>query len=119
MSSRSRFHPAPLAVAAALLLGALPAQAQSGAAAPAASVPVDIRIPAQPLSQALDALALVLVRASLLARADAVLWTSLLGFALYAVAALWVFSARSATRAWAGLGAVCAPCAALLWLWPL
>lgn len=57
MSSRSRFHPAPLAVAAALLLAALPAQAQSGGASPAASVPVDIRIAAQPLSQALDALA--------------------------------------------------------------
>lgn len=66
-----------------------------------------------------SALALLLVRASLLARADAVLWSSLLSFALYAVAALWVFSARSATRAWAGLGAACAPCAALLWLWPM
>lgn len=56
--SRFRFHPAPLAVAAALALGALSAHAQSGAGAQAAaSVPVDIRIAAQPLAQALDALA--------------------------------------------------------------
>ncbi|WOI46960.1 TonB-dependent receptor plug domain-containing protein [Acidovorax sp. BLS4] len=56
--SRFRFHPAPLAVAAALALGALPTHAQPGAGAQAAaSVPVDIRIAAQPLAQALDALA--------------------------------------------------------------
>ncbi|MCD2511239.1 TonB-dependent siderophore receptor [Comamonas endophytica] len=50
--SRFRFHPAPLAVAVALL-AAVPAQAQSGAA-PAS---IEFRIAAQPLAQALDALA--------------------------------------------------------------
>ena len=62
-------------------------------------------------------IALVLVRASTMARADAVLWASLASFALYTAAALWVFAARSAARAWTGLCGVCAPCAALLWLW--
>ena len=62
-------------------------------------------------------LTLVLVRAALMARADAVLWASLASFAFYTVAALWVFAARSAARAWAGLAVVCAPCAALLWFW--
>ncbi len=62
-----------------------------------------------------SALTLVLVRAALMARADAVLWASLASFAFYAVAALWVFAARSATRGWVGLAAVCAPCATLLW----
>ncbi|MET1115878.1 MAG: TonB-dependent siderophore receptor [Comamonas sp.] len=51
--SRFRFHPAPLAVAVALL-AAVPAQAQTAGAALA---PLEIRIAAQPLAQALDALA--------------------------------------------------------------
>jgi outer membrane receptor for ferric coprogen and ferric-rhodotorulic acid len=55
--SRFRFPPAPLALAVALLLATLPAQAQSAGAAAAASAPVEIRIAAQPLAQALDALA--------------------------------------------------------------
>ncbi|MEG1769029.1 MAG: TonB-dependent siderophore receptor [Comamonas sp.] len=54
--SRFRFHPAPLAVAVALL-ATLPAQAQTAGAAAVASAPVEIRIAAQPLAQALDALA--------------------------------------------------------------
>lgn len=36
-------------------------------------------------------------------RADAVLAATLASFGLYAVAAIWVFAARSATRAWLGL----------------
>lgn len=51
-----------------------------------------------------SALALLLPRVSNASRADAVLIASLLSFAVYTVAALWVFHARSASRAWAGLG---------------
>lgn len=51
-----------------------------------------------------SALALLLPRISNASRADAVLIASLLSFAVYTVAALWVFHARSASRAWAGLG---------------
>lgn len=57
---RFRFHPAPLAVAAAMALGAHAAAQAQGVAAPAAAAaaaPVDVRIAAQPLAQALDALA--------------------------------------------------------------
>ncbi|MET1115880.1 MAG: DUF3649 domain-containing protein [Comamonas sp.] len=64
-----------------------------------------------------SAFTLLMVRMSLMARADAVLWASFASFAVYTFAALWVFATRSATRAWAGLAAVGAPCAALLWLW--
>lgn len=66
-----------------------------------------------------SAFTLLVVRAALMARADAVLWASFFSFAVYTVVALWVFATRSATRAWAGIAAVCAPCAALLWLWPV
>lgn len=38
-----------------------------------------------------------------LARADAVIMATLLSFAVYACAALWVFAARSAWRAWLGV----------------
>ena len=51
-----------------------------------------------------SALALLLPRVSNASRADAVLTASLLSFAVYTVAALWVFHARSASRACAGLG---------------
>lgn len=54
--SRFRFHPAPLAVAASVLLASFAAQAQTSAPA-AVLAPVEFRIAAQPLSQALDALA--------------------------------------------------------------
>ncbi|WCM90697.1 DUF3649 domain-containing protein [Acidovorax sp. NCPPB 3576] len=50
-------------------------------------------------------------------RADGVLLATLLSFAVYAVIALWVFCARSALRAWLGLGAVAVPCLALLGWW--
>lgn len=36
-------------------------------------------------------------------RASALLTATMLSFAVYAVAVMWVFSARSALRAWAGL----------------
>lgn len=65
-----------------------------------------------------SACTLLMVRGALMPRADAVLWASFASFAIYTVAALWVFAARSATHAWAGICGVCAPCAALLWLWP-
>lgn len=38
-----------------------------------------------------------------LARADAVITATLLSFAVYACAVLWVFAARSAWRAWFGV----------------
>lgn len=38
-----------------------------------------------------------------MARADAVITATLLSFAIYTCAVLWVFAARSATRAWLGL----------------
>ena len=49
-------------------------------------------------------------------RPEALLWASMLSFTLYSVAAIWVFAARSATRAWVGIVAVTAACAALAWL---
>ena len=49
------------------------------------------------------ALALVLPHVSAASRADGVLIATLLSFAVYTVVALWVFCARSAVRAWAGL----------------
>lgn len=48
-------------------------------------------------------LALLLPRCGALSHTDAVLTSSLASFALYAGAVLWVFSARSAARAWLGL----------------
>lgn len=59
------------------------------------------------------AVTLALVRLGGAARADAVLWASLASFALYTGAAIGVFAARSAGRAWAGLavaGLVAAVC---------
>ena len=38
-----------------------------------------------------------------LARAEAVLTATMLSFALYATAVIWVFAARSAWRAWFGM----------------
>lgn len=59
-------------------------------------------------------LALALPHLSALTRADAVLVATLLSFVIYTVAALWVFRARTALRAWIGLGVVCAFCAGAL-----
>ncbi|TDS82196.1 PepSY-associated TM helix domain-containing protein [Comamonas sp. JUb58] len=52
------------------------------------------------------ALAVLLPRFSGLSAAEAVLAASLLGFVFYTVAALWVFSLRSARYAWLGLAGV-------------
>jgi len=73
--------------------------------------------PAQllPLAALLSsALALLLPRVSNASRADAVLIASLLSFAVYTVAALWVFHARSASRAWAVLGLWALACTLLV-----
>lgn len=48
-------------------------------------------------------------------RAQGVLWATLSGFALWMGAVVWVFAARSAKRAWAGLALACAlPLAVIL-----
>lgn len=51
-------------------------------------------------------------------RADGVQIASLLSFAFYTAAAIWVFSTRSATRAWLGLAGVSLACALLLAVLP-
>lgn len=52
-------------------------------------------------------------------RADAVYISATLAFLPYLAAILWAFGARSASRAWTGLLAATAPCAAILLLsWP-
>lgn len=50
-------------------------------------------------------------------RAQGVLWATMLSFAVYTVAVIWVFCARSATRAWVGMAVGTAVCAGLAWLW--
>lgn len=52
------------------------------------------------------ALALSLPLLSGASRADAVMVATMLSFLVYTVVALWVFCARSAWRAWIGLGGV-------------
>jgi len=53
---------------------------------------------------ALTAVAIALLALWLpMARAEAVLTATLLSFALYAGAVIWVFAARSAWRAWLGI----------------
>ena len=47
---------------------------------------------------------------------QALLWASMLSFAIYSVAVIWVFVARSATRAWVGIVLITAVVAALAWL---
>lgn len=49
-------------------------------------------------------------------RADAVLATTLLSFAVYAAAILWTFAVRTARLAWLGLMMATALCGALAWL---
>lgn len=49
-------------------------------------------------------LALLLPRVSQASRAEALLAATLWSFAVYALAIMGVFAARSATRAWLGLG---------------
>jgi len=48
--------------------------------------------------------------------AQAVMWASMLSFAIWAVAVLWVFAARSAWRAWWSLTAAMALVALAEWL---
>jgi hypothetical protein len=48
-------------------------------------------------------LSLALVRWAGMARAEAVMTATLLSFAWFALAAIWVFAAGSAWRAWSGL----------------
>lgn len=49
-------------------------------------------------------------------KAQGVLWATMLSFAIYTVAVIWVFCARSATRAWCGMALGTAVCAGLAWL---
>lgn len=49
-------------------------------------------------------------------RADATIIGTMLSFAIYACAILWVFATRSALRAWAGILGTAALLAGLLWL---
>lgn len=50
------------------------------------------------------------------ARAEATLAATLVSFALYAAAVVWVFAARSAARAWLGLSVPAAMLALAVWL---
>ena len=49
-------------------------------------------------------------------RSEALLWASMLSFAIYSVVVIWVFVARTATRAWIGVVSITAVLAALAWL---
>jgi uncharacterized membrane protein len=51
-----------------------------------------------------------------MARADAVMTATMLSFAIYACAVIWVFAARDAWRAWIGLGLPTLALAAAYWL---
>ncbi len=51
-----------------------------------------------------------------LARAEAVTTGALASFAVYAGAVMWAFAARTAGRAWAGIGWPCAVLGAAVWL---
>lgn len=64
---------------------------------------------------ALAALSSVAVLILPMTRPQAVLTGMMASFALYAAAAIWVFLARSATRAWAGLIIVAIPLAFAAW----
>jgi hypothetical protein len=50
-------------------------------------------------------------------RADAVIIGTMLSFALYACAVMWVFAVRSALHAWCGILGVTGLLAILLWLY--
>ncbi|WP_245638679.1 DUF3649 domain-containing protein [Hydrogenophaga palleronii] len=66
-------------------------------------------------SLATATLALLLPRLSVTTRAEAVLVASLWSFAIGAVIVMWVFTTRSARRAWLGLGITAAVLGPLLW----
>lgn len=61
-------------------------------------------------------LAVGLPRVSDTSPASALLAATLLSFVVYAAAVVWAFSARSALRAWAGIGVPSAVLAAALWV---
>lgn len=63
----------------------------------------------------LAALASVAVLALPMDKGQAVLTGMLASFAIYATAVIWVFAARSAWRAWAGLWVVSLPLAIAAW----
>ncbi len=64
---------------------------------------------------ALAALGSVAALALPMSKPQAVLTGMLASFAIYAGAVVWVFAARSAPRAWAGLLAAAVPLAAAAW----
>ncbi|WP_395454355.1 DUF3649 domain-containing protein [Azospirillum melinis] len=64
---------------------------------------------------ALAALGSVAALALPMSKPQAVLTGMLASFAIYAAAVVWVFAARSALRAWAGLLAAAAPLLAAAW----
>lgn len=64
---------------------------------------------------ALAALASVAALVLPMARTEAVFTGLQLSFAVYALAVIWVFAARSATRAWAGLIAAALPLLLAAW----
>jgi hypothetical protein len=64
---------------------------------------------------ALAALSSVAVLALPLSKPQAVLTGMLASFAIYAGAVIWVFAARTALKAWAGLLLVAAPLLPLAW----
>lgn len=64
---------------------------------------------------ALAALASVAAVALPMPKAEGVMAGMLLSFLVYACAVVWVFAARSALRAWAGLLAAALPLLALAW----
>ena len=49
-------------------------------------------------------------------KAQSVLWATMLSFTVYTVAVIWVFTARTAMRAWLGMLAGIAVCSGLAWL---
>jgi hypothetical protein len=49
-------------------------------------------------------------------KAQAVLWGTMLSFAVYTTAVIWAFTTRSATRAWVGMLASAAICAGMAWV---
>lgn len=49
-------------------------------------------------------------------KAQAVLWGTMLSFAIYTTAVIWAFTTRSAKRAWIGMLASSFVCAGLAWL---
>lgn len=61
-------------------------------------------------------LAVGLPRVSDTSPASALLTATLLSFVVYAAVVVWAFSARSALRAWAGIGVPSAVLAAALWV---